>query len=96
MADWTASYAVHKTLTANAVDNVVLSSNKSDYVEVSNYDASADLRVTTDGTAPAVAATTDVYLIKPGTTKLINSGGGTDYVKLISSGAVAYSVQGAQ
>jgi len=90
MATYTASEAVHKTLGAATVDTVRLTKRVS-RVEVVNRDTAEVLYVTFNGTNPTVAGDN---------TRVIPAGmafewpAPTDTIKLISSGAALYSVQG--
>lgn len=95
MATYSASVAAHrKTLTANTVDTVTLTSvTRGARVDVVNHDASADLFVTTDGSAPAVQGASSYVVPAGGVLNLSLAVGKT--VKLIAASAAAYTVQAA-
>lgn len=87
--------STHQTLVANAVDVVTFPFDTS-FVEVLNWDATNKIYFTADGTTPAIAADgTDV--VGPGDSLRIpapvDSSPNSTVVKLISSGAAAYSIR---
>jgi hypothetical protein len=92
----TARWAIRKTLVAGQQDTITLTDTGSDYLEVTNNDASADLRVTTNGIDVGSADTKDCFIVGPGSTKLVFSGHGADTIKLNSTGAVTYDIVGAK
>lgn len=100
MANYTSvNGSAHKTLTANSVDVVTLPTGY-ELVEVINRDAASDLYVTVDtgyggSLTPTVAGDGCLY-VGPGGVRNIDVRRGTNpqIVRLISAGAVAYSVTG--
>ena len=89
-----ASFLVHKrkhaTLVGSTVDTVKLQDPTSS-VEVVNRDAALTIYFTVDGTDPTVAGDDTIVLPPSAVHHWLAP---TDTVKLISSGAAAYSVQG--
>ena len=98
MASGSASFAYHGTLSANTVDVVTLTKGTA-FAEVYNRAAAggADLYVTTGTNAanPTVGGN-DCYIITPQTSDTIPTlriqGNESNVVRVISSGANAYSV----
>lgn len=91
MASYTALFAKHATLTAATVDTVTFG-REAESIEVQNRGAS-DIYFRTDGGTPTVGGD-DTYVVVPSTVRKVPNGGLSDastVVKLISSGAIAYS-----
>jgi hypothetical protein len=93
MASYTATSAKHATLGASTVDTVTLGSDCNN-VEVYNRAATVDIYFTVNGATPTVAGD-NTYAVGPGTALLVSvPTSGATVVKLISTGANAYSVTG--
>lgn len=98
MASYTASRAVHNTLTATTVDTITLSAQYV-RVEVLNRSATGDIFVTLDGSTPTVGGN-DTYVVPAtGVGTFVNPANTSQpptstVVKLISSGTPSYSVTG--
>lgn len=92
MTSYTVSTAKHATLAAGVVDTVTLGQDFNN-VEVANHGAAA-IYFTTEGATPTVAGD-NTYQVAPGGALVVQpASGGNTVVKLISSGATAYSVTG--
>ena len=98
MASYTASRAVHNTLTATTVDTITLSAQYV-RVEVLNRSSTGDIFVTLDGSTPTVGGN-DTYVVPAtGVGTFVNPANTSQpptstVVKLISSGTPSYSVTG--
>jgi hypothetical protein len=91
VANLTAVFAKHATLTAATVDVVMFQQGTPTEIEVYNR-GSADIYFRTDGTAPTVAGD-DCYVVSAGQSLVID---GAAAVQLISASATAYSVTRAE
>jgi hypothetical protein len=93
MGSYSGSPTQHKTLVANTVDTVTLDQDYS-CVEVVNRAATGDLYFTVDGSTPAVAGA-GTYIVRAGeAVEMDLQTQGKTVVKLISTGALDYSVMG--
>lgn len=90
MASFLVRKRKHATLTGATVDTVKLQDPTST-VEVVNRDAALTIYFTVNGTDPTVAGDDTIVLPPSAAYHWLAP---TDTVKLISSGAAAYSVQG--
>jgi hypothetical protein len=90
----TAVTAMHRTLTANAVEQVQLTGGR-DSVEVKNRSASGDIYFTVGSSVPTIGGD-DCYIVQPGESLVVPSGfnPSTVIVSLICVSANAYSVTG--
>jgi hypothetical protein len=85
--------STHQTLTGATVDTVNLPSDFQS-VEVLNRDSTSTIYFTVDGTTPTVAGDGTLVVLPGAALSQAVSGAGNTVVKLISSGAAAYSVTG--
>lgn len=96
MATYSDGFAVHPTLTANTVDTVTLTATTGSVTVLNRgaaeiYGKANDVgQVPTDPTVGGAGT----WCIPAGAALEISEGGGNIVVKLISTGATAYSVQG--
>lgn len=92
MASYSVSLSKHATLVAATADSVTFTIHRSS-VEVKNWDASAVIYFTVDGTTP-VSAADNMYRVGPGEGLVVALAASAQVVKLISAGTPAYSVTG--
>jgi hypothetical protein len=95
MATYSAAMSVHKTLTANTVDVVTLTEPAWTSIEVVNRSEIAELYYTVNGSTPT-PGTDDTFLVMPYSADTVPdvSVATQSTVKVVSTGAVAYSVIG--
>lgn len=95
MATYSEALSKHATLTATTVDTVTLTGTDYYSVEVVHRSGSLTTPIyfTVDGSTPTVEGD-DTYVVMPGGWKTVKSRVNVDVIKLISAGAVAYSVTG--
>ena len=94
MGSYSGAATQHRTLVADTVDTVTLDGDYSS-VEVLNRATSGDIYFRVDGTAPTVGGA-GTYIARAGESVALDiDTSGKTVVKLISSGALDYSVQGA-
>lgn len=91
MASYTVTKAKHATLVAATVDTVTLAA--ANEVAVTNRSSADTIFFRLDGTAPVVDGD-DSYVVGPLAMKVVNLAPEIATVKLISSGAAPYSVEG--
>lgn len=94
MATYSVAVAKHATLSAATVDTVTITETTT-AVEVVNRSSSDTIYFTVNGTVPTSAGD-DTFVVPPGGNLRVRSKGTGRSVKLISSGAAAYSVTGIQ
>lgn len=103
MATYTVSRATHQLLTGSTVDTVNLTSQWQQ-VLITNRTGTAEIYVTVDGSTPAVGADNTYVLVaavgsrviplSPTSVALTGQPTIDNVIKLISSGAMQYSVEG--
>ena len=84
--------STHKTLSANTADRVTFADNFQS-VRIKNRGTTDDLYVRLGSTNPVVAGDA-TYVVSAGESLTINNDWLNDEVRLISAGAIAYSVMG--
>jgi hypothetical protein len=94
MASYSVAHSKHATLTAATVDTVTLTQNYRQ-VEVKNRDASLVVYFTANGNTPTVAGD-NTEVVSAGESVIVDTDTASDVIKLISSGAAAYSVTGVE
>jgi hypothetical protein len=91
MATYSVARSKHATLAAATVDTVNISSD-TNYVEVVSR-GDDYISFTVDGSAPTVFGDNTFVVLPRGALQVLDAGGPTSQVKVISASAIPYSVQ---
>lgn len=95
MATGSANVAYHGTLSASTVDTITVA-QAGVTVEVINRTGTAEIYFTVNGATPTVGAADTFVVPSAVMSYVVTNNGAQAVVRLISSGAEAYSVVGAQ